>query len=418
MKLAVIGAGISGIYSAYELARSHDVTLYEANARLGGHTDTQHVATNGGACSVDTGFIVFNQQNYPLFSRFIDELGVASQPSNMSFSVSDKNSGLEYNATSIGGLVCERRNLVRPGFYRMLSDILKFYRNSPSLLHSGDDDMTIGEFLDANGYGSDFIHNHIIPMASALWSSPPSAVSRFPARYFVAFMNNHSLLQVANRPPWRTITGGSSTYVRSFERQYSGRVRVNSPVIEVKKSLNGVLVTTADDDAVFDAVVLACHSDQARAMLDERMVEQRSILGAIPYQSNEVTLHTDASVMPRNQKAWASWNVVRFADRREHCVVTYYMNLLQSIDESTPLLVSLNADCRIDRNKILLRRHYDHPVYTPESLRAQREMANINGRDRIYFAGAYLGWGFHEDGVRSARRAIDAIERLRVPDAA
>lgn len=418
MKLAVIGAGISGIYAAYELARRHDVTLYEANGRLGGHTDTHQVTTSNGICSVDTGFIVFNQQHYPLFSKFIDELGVASQPSNMSFSVSDKNSGLEYNATSIGGLVCQRRNLIRPGFYRMLSDILKFYRNSPSLLDSGDDDLTIGEFLDANGYGSDFIHNHIIPMASALWSSPPSTVSRFPARYFVAFMNNHSLLQVANRPLWRTIAGGSSSYIRSFERRYSGRVRVNSPVLEVKKALNGVRVTTADDDAGFDAVVLACHSDQARAVLDESMVEHRSILGAIPYQGNEVILHTDASVMPHNPKAWASWNVVRFPGEREDCVVTYYMNLLQSIDISTPLLVSLNDDGRIDRTKILLRRHYDHPVYTAESLRAQREMAKINGRDRIYFAGAYQGWGFHEDGMRSARRAIDAIERLRVLDAA
>lgn len=418
MKLAVIGAGISGIYAAHELAMEHDVTLYEANGHLGGHTDTHHISTENGSCSIDTGFIVFNEKNYPLFSRFIDSLGVESQPTSMSFSVSDGNSGLEYNAANVAGLLCERKNLIRPGFYRMLVEILRFYKNSPELLQCGDDELTIGEYLDISGYGYDFVHNHIIPMASALWSSPPSTVLRFPARYFVAFMHNHCMLQVSNRPLWRTITGGSSSYIRVFEKNFKGRLRPNSRVTAVRTSLDGIRVHTSDDCIRFDAAVLACHSDQSLAILDEAMVEQRSILSAIPYQDNEVILHTDASVMPGNPKAWASWNVVRLPGNSEDFVVTYHMNQLQCIESPAPLLVSLNASAHIDTSKVLLRRHYDHPVYSAESLSASRQLLNISGRDRLYFAGAYLGWGFHEDGARSARQVIDSIAKKEMSNAA
>lgn len=409
MKIAIVGAGVSGIYAAHRLAPDHEVTLYEANGYLGGHTDTHHITLNDGACSVDTGFIVFNETHYPLFTAFIGELGVKSQPSNMSFSVSDKTTGLEYNATSIAGLFCRRRNLVRPGFYRMLIDVLRFYKRSPELLEcSNDDELTIGAYLHSQGYGKDFVHNHIIPMASALWSSPPTTVTQFPARYFVSFMQNHNMLQITQRPVWRTVTGGSSQYVKAFERNFRGRVRVRSRVNKVTRTASGVIVQTDADSGHYDMVVLACHSDQALAVLDANDHE-RALLGAIPYQENEVTLHTDASLMPDHRKAWASWNVVRPKDSCEGFVVTYCMNMLQSIDNPAPLLVSLNANDLIDKDSILLRRRYHHPVYTPESLRAQRSLREYSGHNNTYFAGAYMGWGFHEDGMRSAQRVVDSI---------
>lgn len=409
MKIGVVGAGISGIYAAHHLAPQHDVTLYEANCYLGGHTDTHHVTIDDGVFTVDTGFIVFNRSNYPLFSAFIDELEVTCQPSDMSFSVCDRNSGLEYNATNFAGLIARRSNLVRPGFYRMLIDIIRFNRHSPRLLECGNDELTIGDYLVEGGYGRDFVNNHIIPMASALWSSPPSTVNRFPARYFVSFLNNHGMLQIADRPLWRTVTGGSSQYVKAFEQRFEGQLRIDARVERVERKANDVLVHTARDTAAYDAVILSCHSDQALNLLGNGNDREKDLLGAIAYQSNAITLHTDASAMPDNPNAWASWNVVKPDDGDEDYIVTYYMNKLQNIDTPIPLLVSLNADDRIDKNQVLLRRNYHHPVYTPESLRAQRELSECNGRGKIYFAGAYMGWGFHEDGARSAQQVVDAI---------
>lgn len=419
MKVAVVGAGIAGIYSAHRLAAFHDVTLYESGGSLGGHTDTHHIRTDAGTVSVDTGFIVFNEHNYPLFSAFLDELGVSSRQSDMSFSVSDRNSGLEYNAATLRGLICNRRNLLRSGFYRMMADILRFYRRSTELLHDTDDELTIGKYLERNGYSPDFIENHLIPMASALWSSPPGDILRFPARYFIAFMDNHRMLQVYGRPQWKTVVGGSSSYVRAFENRFTGLIRKNSTVIHVGRSPDGVRVSTDSDCVRYDAVVMACHSDQAARVLDEIHRDQRTALAGIPYQSNEVILHTDATVMPSSEGSWASWNVVRTGDSRDEYVVTYCMNLLQGIDSPCPLLVSLNAGRHLDPDRILLTRHYDHPIYTPDSLRARRQLAKLSGRDDIYFAGAYMGWGFHEDGARSARCAADLIdERMAVSNAA
>ena len=409
MKIAVVGGGISGIYAAYKLAVEHEITLYEANRYLGGHTDTHHVATEGGICSVDTGFIVFNEINYPLFTSFIRALGVQSQPSNMSFSVSEKSVDFEYNATNLKGLFCQRKNLVRPRFYRMLMDILRFYKHSPELLVSNDDELTIEAYLQSRGYSEDFVNNHIVPMASALWSSPADTVTRFPARYFVAFMHNHKMLQLTGRPVWRTIMGGSSQYVKAFERNFRGSLRVHSPVQEVKRSASGVIIKTDADVSHYDAVVLACHSDQTLAVLADATDRERSLLGAIPYQENEISLHTDTDLMPDHPDAWASWNVIKPKEAGSDFIVTYWMNKLQSIDTSTPLLVSLNASHLIDKDKVFLNRRYHHPVYTPESLRAQKLLREYNGYNNTYFAGAYMGWGFHEDGVRSAQRVVDTL---------
>lgn len=418
MRIAIVGGGISGLYAAHGLSPDHDVTLYEANGYLGGHTDTHHIKTGGSVATVDTGFIVFNEHNYPLFSRFIEQLGVGSRPSDMSFSVSDRIAGMEYNATNVSGLLCDPRNLLRPGFYRMLADILRFYRNAPRLLETGSDELTIGEYLEAEGYSDDFLDSHIVPMASALWSSPPETVVRFPARYFVGFMHNHSMLQVTNRPLWRTVKGGSSSYVAAFEARFEGTVRKHTPVTRVSKSARGVTVSTPVDSEIFDAVVMACHSDQSLRILDQRMVEQRSALADIPYQRNEIILHSDASVMPANPRAWASWNVVRHPPEDGGYIVSYWMNMLQGIRHATPLLVSLNAGRKVDSSKELLRREYDHPVYTPASLRASRTLAELSGRDDVYFAGAYLGWGFHEDGARSAQRVVESINQQRMYHAA
>ena len=418
MKIAVVGAGISGIYAAYKLALEHDVTLYEANGYLGGHTDTHHVTIEKGVFSVDTGFIVFNETNYPLFSSFLEELGIQSQPSNMSFSVSDKNSGLEYNATSLKGLFCQRRNLVRPNFYRMLTDILRFYKHSPELLASEDDDLTIGDYLNSEGYGREFVNNHIVPMASALWSSPAATVTRFPARYFVAFMHNHKMLQINRRPVWRTITGGSSQYVRAFERSFCGSLRVRSPVREVVRTVSGVDVKTDVDVNHYDVVILACHSDQSLAVLADATDQERSLLSAIPYQENEISLHSDVGLMPDHPNAWASWNVIKPKEKANDFIVTYWMNMLQSVATPIPLLVSLNASDLIDKDKVLLHRRYHHPVFTPESLRARKSLSEYNGHNNTYFAGAYMGWGFHEDGVRSAQRVVDALAEQELSRAA
>lgn len=409
MKIAVIGGGISGIYCAHKLSPENDVTLYEANGYLGGHTDTHCIHVNENVCSVDTGFIVFNEQNYPLFQAFLNELGVKSQASNMSFSVSDQCNGIEYNAGSISGLFCQRSNLVRPRFYRMLFDILRFYKRCPELLEQNDEEITLGDYLETGGYGGQFIKNHLIPMASALWSSPPSTVSNFPARYFVSFMHNHRMLQVSGRPLWRTVIGGSSQYVKAFEKRYKGHVRVNSRVQKVARTQDGVMVHSGVNRERYDKIVIACHSDQSLNLLSDETDRERALLGAIRYQENDVLLHTDTKVMPVNRKAWASWNVIKLGVAEEEYVVTYYMNMLQNIGVPIPLLVSLNASDCIDREKVLLRRRYHHPVYTPDSLRAQKELNEANGLQHTYFAGAYLGWGFHEDGVRSGQSVVDMI---------
>ena len=418
MRIAVVGAGIAGIYAAYKLALEHEVTLYEANGYIGGHTDTHHLTMEDGTYSVDTGFIVFNETNYPHFTSFIEDLGVRSQPSNMSFSVSDKRSGLEYNATNLKGLFCHRKNLVRPRFYRMMMDILKFYKHSPELLSSNDNELTIGAYLQSHGYGEDFVNNHIVPMASALWSSPADTVTRFPARYFVAFMHNHKMLQVTGRPAWRTITGGSSQYVKAFEREFHGSLRVHSPVREVKRSNSVVTIKTDADVGHYDSVVLACHSDQSLSILSDATEQERTLLGAIPYQENEISLHTDTALMPDHPDAWASWNVIKPQTKGNEFVVTYWMNMLQSIGTSTPFLVSLNASHLINKDKVLLNRRYHHPVYTPESLRAQKALAEYNGYNNTYFAGAYMGWGFHEDGVRSAHQVVNALGEKELSRAA
>lgn len=409
MKLAIVGSGISGLYAAYYLSKQHDITIYEANPYPGGHTDTHNIFLADRNVSVDTGFIVFNEHNYHYFCQFLRDLNVASQPSDMSFSVTDANTGLEYNATTMDKLFCQRRNLFKPRFYRMILDILRFYKDAPDLLATASDDLTLGDYLTENRYSTAFIDDHILPMACALWSGPPTVVKQFPVRYLVAFMANHDMLKTKDRPLWRTVSGGSSTYIKVFMQHFKGELRLNSPVQSVSRNKAGVTITIAGKPENYDRVIMACHSDQALTLLQDATISETGILSAMTYQENDTVLHTDASLMPKHPKAWASWNALKLDGQNTRCTVTYYMNLLQNIDTSETLLVTLNCTDRINPAKILQKRLYHHPVYTPASLAAQKRRAEINGKNFTYYAGAYWGWGFHEDGAKSAQEVVDLI---------
>jgi predicted NAD/FAD-binding protein len=409
VRIAVIGSGISGLASAWLLSREHEVHLYEADERLGGHTHTHDVELDGRAFRVDSGFIVHNPQHYPLLTALFDELGVASQPTTMSFAVHDEASGLEYNATSLDALFCQRRNLVSPRFWRMLADLVRFYRHAPALLDGEGPGPTLGEYLDAGGYGGMFRDLHLVPMASALWSSPAAGVLAFPARYLVQFMANHHMLQLTGRPEWRVVRGGSSSYVEAMRARWSVTERVGCPVFAMRRDAAGVDVISVAGLERYDAVVVACHSDQALRLLADADERETAILGAIPYQANEAVLHTDAALLPRRRKAWAAWNAHVPADPAAACTVSYCMNLLQGIESSSPFVVTLNRSEAIDPARVLRRMRYHHPVYTQASVAAQRRRAEIQGHRSTWFAGAYWGWGFHEDGIRSAVEVARAL---------
>jgi predicted NAD/FAD-binding protein len=408
MKIAVIGAGIAGNVAAYHLAREHEVTVFEAGSHLGGHTHTHEVEQAGRRYSVDTGFIVFNDWTYPNFIRLLDELGVASQPSNMGFSVRDERSGLEYSGSTLDTLFAQRRNLLRPSFWRMLRDILRFNREAPALLARPGDDVTLGDHLEENAYSRGFVEHYIVPMGAAIWSTDPQKMLRFPARYFVGFLHNHGLLSVDDRPQWRVIRGGSARYVEALTAVFRDRVRLKTPVQSVRRLAGQVYVKARGTDAErFDAAFLACHSDQALAILADATPLEREILGAIPYQRNEAVLHTDTRLMPRARRAWAAWNYHVLPEEGGRVALTYNMNILQSLDAPEPFLVTLNHSDAIDPARIVKRIRYEHPLYTREGVAAQARQHEINGPLNTYFCGAYWRFGFHEDGVVSALQALE-----------
>ena len=410
LRIAIVGSGIAGLACAWLLSQRYQVTLFEADDRLGGHTHTHDIELSGRRHAVDTGFIVHNRPHYPLLSRMFDELGVATAPTTMSFSVHSAASGLEYNATSLDALFCQRRNLVSPRFLGMVRDIFRFYRIAPRLLEGDGPGPTLGEYLERHRFGAVFRDEHLVPMASALWSSPSWQVLEFPARYLVQFMHNHRMLQAGGRPPWRVVAGGSARYVQALQRNWNATVRLSTPVRAVHRHAQGVTVHTDGANEPFDHAVLACHSDQALALLADADARETDILGAIPYQDNDVVLHTDARLLPRNRKAWAAWNAHVPRDPADACTVSYCMNLLQGLDAAEPLVVTLNRTAAIDPARILRRMHYRHPVYSAASVAAQARRAQIQGQRRTWFAGAYWGWGFHEDGIRSAHELVNALE--------
>lgn len=409
MRIAVIGSGIAGLSTARQLSREHEVTLFEANNYLGGHTHTHSVEQDGRRYDIDTGFIVYNPHNYPLLNAMLDELGVASQPTIMSFSVQNEASGLEYNATNLDTLFCQRRNLLSPRFMGMVRDLLRFYREAPALLETNDAGPSLGEYLQTNGYGMAFRDDHLIPMASALWSSPAAQILSFPARYLVQFMANHQMLRVSDRPEWRVVTGGSSSYIAAMRAGWNVNERLSCPVWSVQRGEYGALVTSSWGVERFDHVVMACHSDQTLAILTDASAGERSILGAITYQANDTVLHTDASLLPRHRKAWAGWNAFIPRDTDAGCSVSYCMNLLQGVQSTAPFIVTLNRTGAIDPAKILRRMQYHHPLYSAKMVAAQTRRQEIQGQQNTWFAGAYWGWGFHEDGMRSAVEVVTGI---------
>jgi predicted NAD/FAD-binding protein len=403
MRIAVVGTGISGMVAAYLLCRHHDVVAFEANDYIGGHTNTIDVELNGARYPVDSGFIVFNEGTYPNFVKLMKRLGVAWQPSNMSFSVQSEKTDLEYSPSTLNSLFAQRRNLLRPSFYRMLFDALRFRREAQAILLANDYETTLGDYLEGTGYSQAFIHHFIIPMGEAIWSADPKQFNEFPAHYFVQFFNNHGFLKVRNQPQWQVIKGGSKSYVGPLTEPYKDRVRLNCPVESITRHADRVEVTLRHGETErFDQAVIATHSDQALAMLADPSDAEREILGAIPYQDNLAIMHTDSSLLPRRRAAWSSWNYHIPRSELGRVAVTYYMNMLQSLEAPADFCVTLNRPEIIDQGKIIREFHYHHPVYTRRAPLAQRRREEINGVNRTYFCGAYWGYGFHEDGVNSA----------------
>jgi predicted NAD/FAD-binding protein len=407
MKIAVVGTGIAGMVAAYLLHQEHEITVFEANDYIGGHTNTIDVEQDGMTYAVDTGFIVYNDWTYPNFIKLLAKLGVATQPSSMSFSVRDDRRGLEYNGTSLNALFAQRRNLFRPSFYRMIRDILRFNRESKELLQTVDDTTTLHDYLAANRYSVEFVQHYIIPMGAAIWSADPVQMKSFPARYFVRFFENHGMLSVDDRPQWRVVTGGSKRYVEALAKPYRSRIRLRCPVRSIKRSSGHVDVTAQHwngptESLRFDRLIMAAHSDQALALLTDPTDAEREVLGTIRYQENEAVLHTDRSLLPKRRLAWASWNYHLSDKPTNRVAVTYHMNTLQSLRAPREFCVTLNRTEAIDPAAIIKRITYHHPVYTREAVAAQRRHEEINGVKRTYFCGAYWGYGFHEDGVKSA----------------
>ncbi|AOE48966.1 NAD(P)/FAD-dependent oxidoreductase [Kangiella sediminilitoris] len=411
MKVAVIGAGISGISAAEYLSEHCEVTLFDKEDRVGGHADTQTIEIDGDTINVDTGFIVFNPENYPRFYELINKYNVNYQDSDMSFAVSNRLSGLEYNATSIKQLFCQKKNLLNPKFYRMIMDITRFYREAGELLKPEypTPEISLGDYLAQNHYGDYFIHEHIIPMASALWSGEADLIMEFPAKYLVSFMNNHKMMQVSERPVWKTITGGSKQYLKAITKQAAFKVRLGAVIKTIKRKDDTVTLVLDSSEERFDAVILACHSDQALKLLEQPSTLEDEVLSAIRYQKNEICLHWDERCLPKNRQAWASWNVIKDGKHTDKCTVSYYMNLLQSLPTEIPVIVSLNMNEDIDPSKVWKYIEYDHPVYTQATIDAQRKRSLIQGQNNTYFCGAYWGWGFHEDGARSGLEAAKEL---------
>jgi predicted NAD/FAD-binding protein len=412
MRIAIIGGGVAGLTCAHQLHREHEIVVFEAGDRAGGHANTVRVETDSARYDVDTGFIVFNDRNYPNFERLLAELGVATQPAPMSFGVSD-GAGFEYNSASPNGLFANRGHIFQPAFHRMIADLVRFNREARALL-ACDDDPSLREWLAAGEYSAGFVERLIVPQAAAVWSADPAQMWSFPARFLVEFFDNHGMFGLRGRPRWRSITGGSRSYVEALTRPWRERLRLSAPVTQVTRHPDHVAVSSPGNEAErFDAVVFATHADQALALLAEAGERERELLGAIPFQRNEAVLHTDRSLLPRRRRAWASWNYHLDADPTGRCTVTYHMNRLQSLRADREFCVTLNRTAEIDPARIIRKFDYAHPVFTPAGVDAQSRRAQISGQNRTHYCGAYWGWGFHEDGAASGLRVAQEIGSRR-----
>ena len=411
MKIAIIGSGISGLTAAYLLNRQHDISVFEASSWVGGHTHTVDVQVDGRHYAIDTGFIVFNDWTYPNFIELLKQLDVGYQPTEMSFSVCDPVSGVEYNGNTLNSLFAQRRNLLSPAFWGMLRDILRFNREAVDDLQQQRvaSDLSLGDYLEQRGYGQRFIQQYIVPMGAAIWSMSLADMLNFPLQFFLRFFKNHGLLSVTDRPQWQVIKGGSSSYVAPLSASFAERIRLNCAVQRVERDASGVTVHSAVGSERFDKVVFACHSDQALKMLAEPSTAEQEILGALPYADNDVVLHTDTRLLPKRPLAWASWNYRLGGPTNQPAALTYNMNILQGIDSPTTFCVSLNQVVAIDPSTILARYTYAHPQYSLAGVAAQARWQELLGANHSYFCGAYWANGFHEDGVVSGLRVASAF---------
>lgn len=415
MRIAVIGGGIAGMMSWYLLRREHQVALFEANDYLGGHTATVDVEVGGESFAIDTGFIVFNNWTYPLFNRFLSELKVPFQPTEMSFSVKKPLANLEYNGNTLWSLFAQKRNLLRPSFWRMLLQIVRFNNTAKQLLleDHADLDLKMDDFLQKHGFGKELRDHYLMPMGAAIWSSGLTEMPDFPLRFFLQFFKNHGLLNITDRPQWAVIKGGSRSYVEAMLKQcgHDG-IRLQSPVKAVRRFADYVEIELPDGRIEqFDQVVFACHSDQALKLLADASLAEQQILGGIAYQNNDVVLHTDHNILPKRRAAWASWNYLLDDNSNQKATLSYNMNILQGIKSKHTFVVSLNARNNIKPEAVLKTFQYAHPVYNHFTMVSQQRRAEINGQNRSYFCGAYWYNGFHEDGVRSA---VDVAAMLGV----
>ena len=417
-KIGVVGGGIAGLAAAWLLDRQYDVTLFEGNDYVGGHTHTVMVDDPRGAFPVDTGFMVFNPRNYPLLCGLFGYLGVASYDTEMSFAASLDSGRLEYSGSDLNGIFGQRSNLLSPGFLRMLADIVRFNAAAKRFLErrSGGT-LSLGDFLVRGRYGERFANDYLLPMAAAIWSSPTERMRDFPFLSFARFFNNHGLLDLADRPQWRTVRGGSQVYVQRMLAQMRGAAHTDTPVARVRRAPDGVEVETARGERMhFDAVVLGCHGDQALGLIDSPSRAEQEILGAFRYQPNRVYVHQDPTLMPKRRRVWASWNYLRAqgADPAGPVTVTYWMNSLQDLPKDRDVFVSLNPLTPPRPEAVLREIEYRHPVFDCSAMAAQARIGEIQGRDRLWFAGAWLGNGFHEDGLRAAVDVAGGLG-VRVP---
>lgn len=410
-RIAIIGSGISGLVCGYKLSPNHDITVFESNDYLGGHTATIDLVHAGKTWAIDTGFIVFNDHTYPHFQSLLDELSVDYQSTEMSFSVTNANNGLIYNGHTLNTLFAQRSNLINPKFWYFLSELLRFNKRCKQLAHTDiDETLTLGTFLTQQGFSDYFAENYILPMVSAIWSSTWEETEQFPLKFFIRFFNNHGLLNIVNRPQWFTICGGSKQYIPALTQNFKDRIQLSTPVTCIKRDSEGVDISIETGTQRFDHVILACHSDQALKLLQDASAAEQAVLGAIPYRDNEVVLHTDQRLLPPLKRAKASWNYYLSDEKQLAASVTYSMNILQRLPADAPeFCVSLNRTRDIDDSKILGTYQYAHPIFNQASLKAQQQRSEICGVERTHFCGAYWYNGFHEDGVCSA---LDVCQRF------
>ena len=405
MKIAIVGSGISGNSLAYTLSKEHDITLFEKNNRLGGHSHTHEIISQGKKINVDTGFIVFNKKTYPLFTKLLDELNVHYEKSDMSFSVFSKDRNFEYNGTTLNTLFSQRKNIFNYKFIKMIYEIMKFNKVALTLL-SAKTEISLETFLRQNNFSDYFCKNYILPMGSAIWSSNINSMLKFPAVFFVKFFNNHGMLNINDRPQWLTVTNGSKEYVEKLTASIKKNIRLNCPVKAVKRNKDSVEVKSSDGTEIFDYIFFACHSDEALKLIIDPSAKEKEVLSSIPYSKNEVTLHTDESIMPNNKLTWAAWNYNIDSTNDMPIALTYNMNILQNLKTQQTILVTLNDNGNINPEKVLKKINYDHPLFSLKSVEAQKNYGIISGVNRTGYAGAYWGNGFHEDGISSAYNAI------------